>query len=58
MADAIRIAMIGAGKIARDQHLPALATDDRLILAATADRHGGLGRALPLSISMRCPSMG
>ncbi len=32
--DPIRIAVVGVGKIARDQHLPALAADDRFALAA------------------------
>ena len=42
MADTIRIAIIGVGKIARDQHVPALATNDRFKFVATADRQGGL----------------
>jgi D-galactose 1-dehydrogenase len=33
----IRLALIGLGKIARDQHLPAIAGDDRFTLAATVD---------------------
>lgn len=32
--------LVGIGKIARDQHLPAIAADDRFLLAATASRHG------------------
>lgn len=36
---AIRLGLVGIGKIARDQHLPALAEDDRFLLAATASRH-------------------
>jgi L-arabinose 1-dehydrogenase len=35
----IRLGLVGIGKIARDQHLPALAGDDRFALAATASRH-------------------
>ncbi len=33
----IRVAVVGLGKIARDQHLPALRADDRFALAATVD---------------------
>lgn len=36
---AIRLGLVGIGKIARDQHLPALAGDNRFVLAATASRH-------------------
>jgi len=36
----IRIAAIGLGKIARDQHLPALAHSDDFVLAATVDPLG------------------
>ena len=35
----VRIAIIGVGKIARDQHLPSIAADDRLALAALVSRH-------------------
>ena len=42
MAEAIRIAIIGMGKIARDQHLPAIAADARFALVATADARGGI----------------
>ncbi|HYF21915.1 MAG TPA: Gfo/Idh/MocA family oxidoreductase [Caulobacteraceae bacterium] len=38
----LRIAVVGLGKIARDQHLPAIAVDPDFELAATVDRHGGL----------------
>jgi len=38
----VRIAVVGIGKIARDQHLPAIAADARLDLAATVSRHGGI----------------
>ena len=38
----IRIAVIGIGKIARDQHLPAIADDPAFDLAATVSRHGGI----------------
>lgn len=34
---AIRIGLVGLGKIARDQHLPAIAGDARFVLVATAD---------------------
>ncbi|QPC87675.1 gfo/Idh/MocA family oxidoreductase [Mesorhizobium sp. NBSH29] len=36
----IRIAVVGVGKIARDQHLPALASNDDFRLIAAASRHG------------------
>lgn len=35
----IRLALVGMGKIARDQHLPAIAGNDSFVLAATASRH-------------------
>jgi L-arabinose 1-dehydrogenase len=38
----IRIGLVGIGKIARDQHLPALAADPRFELVATASRHATL----------------
>jgi D-galactose 1-dehydrogenase/L-arabinose 1- dehydrogenase len=38
----IRLGLVGIGKIARDQHLPALAADDRFALVATASRHATL----------------
>ncbi|WP_375404804.1 Gfo/Idh/MocA family protein [uncultured Sphingomonas sp.] len=39
---AIRLAMVGVGKIARDQHLPAIAGNDRFDLVASVDRKGGV----------------
>ncbi len=39
MAARRRIAVIGIGKIARDQHLPAIAADAGFILAAAVSRH-------------------
>ncbi|RVT83919.1 Gfo/Idh/MocA family oxidoreductase [Rhodobacteraceae bacterium CCMM004] len=36
------IALAGIGKIARDQHIPALAADPRWHLAATVSRHAGV----------------
>ena len=38
----IAIGVVGVGKIARDQHLPALAASDAFVLTAVADRHGGV----------------
>ncbi|MBB5685364.1 Gfo/Idh/MocA family protein [Sphingobium boeckii] len=35
----IRIALVGMGKIARDQHLPAIAGNPQLVLAATMSPH-------------------
>ncbi|MFE0014256.1 Gfo/Idh/MocA family protein [Mesorhizobium sp. NPDC059054] len=40
MPQPIRIAVVGVGKIARDQHLPALAGDEDFQLVAAASRHG------------------
>ncbi len=39
-ASPISIGIVGVGKIVRDQHLPALAKDDRFELIAAASRHG------------------
>ncbi|WP_339947810.1 Gfo/Idh/MocA family oxidoreductase [uncultured Albimonas sp.] len=39
---AIDVAIVGVGKIARDQHLPAIAADPRFRLAATVSRSGGV----------------
>jgi D-galactose 1-dehydrogenase/L-arabinose 1- dehydrogenase len=36
----IRLAIVGLGKIARDQHLPAIAADPQFELVATASPHG------------------
>ncbi|WP_326914290.1 Gfo/Idh/MocA family protein [Sphingopyxis chilensis] len=38
----IRLGLVGIGKIARDQHLPAIDADDRYRLVATASRHARL----------------
>ena len=38
----IRIALIGIGKIARDQHIPARHANGELRLAAAVSRHAGL----------------
>ncbi|MCK0197700.1 Gfo/Idh/MocA family oxidoreductase [Ancylobacter sp. 6x-1] len=38
----IRLAIVGLGKIARDQHIPAIAKTDGIELVAIASRHGGL----------------
>ena len=38
----IRLGLVGIGKIARDQHLPALAADDRYTLVATASRNAAV----------------
>ena len=39
---AIRLGIVGVGKIARDQHLPAIADNPSFALVATASRHGGV----------------
>lgn len=38
----LRIALVGVGKIARDQHVPAIMNDPRFTLVATASREGAL----------------
>ncbi|MGH6642412.1 MAG: Gfo/Idh/MocA family protein [Bradyrhizobium sp.] len=38
----IRLAIVGLGKIAGDQHIPAIAGTDGIELAATADPNGGI----------------
>jgi D-galactose 1-dehydrogenase len=43
----IRIAIIGYGKIAQDQHLPAIAADPRFELAAVSTRAGDPGLGVP-----------
>src|SRR3990170_7227002 len=43
-APPIRLALVGVGKIARDQHLPAIAADARFELVATARKHGRVER--------------
>lgn len=42
MTDPIRLALVGVGKIARDQHIPAIRGEGRFTLAATVDPKGGL----------------
>lgn len=42
MGKKVRIGIVGLGKIARDQHLPAIAASDAFALAATASPDGGL----------------
>lgn len=42
MTDTIGLALVGVGKIARDQHLPAIRGESRFTLAATVDPKGGL----------------
>ncbi len=38
----VRLALVGLGKIARDQHLPAIAADKRFVLAAVVSRSSGV----------------
>jgi D-galactose 1-dehydrogenase/L-arabinose 1- dehydrogenase len=42
MSERIRLGLVGIGKIARDQHLPALEGDDRFELVATASRNASV----------------
>ena len=41
---ALKLGLVGIGKIARDQHIPALAADARFELAATASRNASVDR--------------
>lgn len=43
MSKPIRLAVVGVGKIARDQHLPSIARSDTFELAATVNRSGSVG---------------
>jgi len=44
LSQSIRLALVGMGKIAHDQHVPAIAGDGAFTLAATVSRHGeGVG---------------
>ncbi|QIG80224.1 Gfo/Idh/MocA family protein [Stakelama tenebrarum] len=47
MSGAIRLAVIGLGKIARDQHLPAIASSDAFELVATVSRDGARSDGIP-----------
>ncbi len=38
----IRLGLVGVGKIARDQHIPAIRNDPRFALVATASLHGSI----------------
>lgn len=40
----VRLGLVGIGKIARDQHVPAITSDGRFDLVATASRHGRVER--------------
>jgi len=46
-APPIRVAVVGLGKIARDQHLPALRASPALVLAATVCPFGTLAEGVP-----------
>ena len=39
----MQVALVGIGKIALDQHVPAIASSPDWVLAATVSRHGGVG---------------
>ena len=39
---ALRVAVVGFGKIARDQHIPAIAATESVMVAAIASRHASL----------------
>lgn len=43
MTRAQKLAIVGVGKIARDQHLPAISAEDRFDLVATASRNAQVG---------------
>ena len=40
MSKPVKLALVGIGKIARDQHIPSIAGDDRFELAAAVSRNG------------------
>ena len=42
MADALKVALVGIGKIATDQHVPSIAASDDWELAATVSRNGSV----------------
>ncbi len=42
LADALKVALVGIGKIATDQHVPSIATSDDWNLAATVSRNGSV----------------
>ncbi len=48
MSEPIRLAVVGMGKIAHDQHLPAIAANPHLELVATVSRNGEATDGLPL----------
>ncbi len=48
MTSPIRLALVGMGKIARDQHLPAIAANPDFTLAAAVSRHGAAQVGVPL----------
>ena len=43
MTEALKVALVGIGKIAIDQHVPAIAASRDWELAATVSRHGAVG---------------
>lgn len=47
MTEPIRVAIVGLGKIARDQHLPALQASPAFALAATVCPYGALAEGVP-----------
>ncbi|MEG3163372.1 Gfo/Idh/MocA family oxidoreductase [Sphingomonas sp. PB2P19] len=47
MSEPIRLAVVGMGKIAHDQHLPAIAANPDFELVATVSRHGEATGGLP-----------
>ena len=50
--DRIRIAIIGYGKIAQDQHVPSIAGNDRFELVATVSRSSGAPDGIPCFASV------
>ena len=44
--DPIRIAIVGLGKIAHDQHVPSIGRNDRYVLAATVSRGSRLAKEM------------
>lgn len=58
MSGPIRLAVIGMGKIAVDQHLPAIAANDGIALVATVSRSGGPTDGLPFFASIEALAAG
>ena len=54
---AIRLGIVGIGKIARDQHVPAILANPRFALVGTADPHGSLAGVAAVGFSSSTASL-